>query len=117
MNLYVREQSSIGCPCCGGVLKPSRIVVDLDSNTIACGGKSWRCAPQVVEFIHAVVEAWPRAAGYDALAQALWGMTAWPADMQNVLAVTASRARKVLRHAGADVRAATGRGYRLEMTT
>lgn len=108
----VEQEGGARCPCCGAGLDPHKIAIDLDSNCVAWGGRRWRCAPQVVEFLYAVVSAWPRAASYDALAHALWGMGDWPEE-RNTLAVNASRARRVLRHMGADIKSAPGRGYRL----
>jgi hypothetical protein len=101
------------CPCCGRLLDADRVLVDLNSNTVALGPRRWKATPHLAEFIDAIAKPAPRAVSYLAIGDALYGVLAPEGQqLRSRLAVFACQTRALLGSA-ATVEVAALRGYRL----
>lgn len=100
------------CPCCRQPVAPSQLLVDLDTNTVACGGHTARVRRKYCEMIWALREGAPGAVSHERLISRVWGLTE-PPDARMMLRHYACRVRKVLRPLGFGVLSVPTFGYRL----
>lgn len=61
------------CPCCGAVVEPSRLLVDLNSNCVTRLGRTVPLQPRETEIILALNRVYPRRASVNKLISAVWG--------------------------------------------
>jgi DNA-binding response OmpR family regulator len=101
------------CPCCGSAVQAPAIV-DLNSNTVAVGGKSVRVRPQCAELVHVLVEAYPAGVAYERIFMRLHGAANEPNDPKNSLSAQLVYLRRLLKHLGVKIISDWGFGLRLE---
>jgi len=102
------------CPCCGAEYAPTRLLVDLTSNTVAYGNEVVVCVvPAVTEILHVLNERSPRIARYAELSYGIWGNSDEPERWLNCIRVYISGARRVVERFGARIDIVDRRGYRL----
>lgn len=61
------------CPCCGNVVKPTELLVDLSSNIISIGGNKLKVAPRVAEMVSVLAKVSPQYMSSENLAALVWG--------------------------------------------
>jgi DNA-binding response OmpR family regulator len=104
-----KEQTT--CPCCGAALKPSDILVDLNTNTITYGGRSVKVSSQVAEYAYIIWRASPGTATQTDFEIGVYGIE----DLKNPVDYTkviVTNLRRSVSHLGLDVENVTKRGYR-----
>lgn len=106
------------CPSCGAPLSPSRIIVDLASNTIVGPGGSLRLSRTETELVYALHQHKHGPLEHEAIISALWGRSkprnpdiAVRKLVHNVH--YGRRDRPPLSSIGLDIKNIWGRGYRL----
>ena len=102
------------CPCCGGAVAPSAVIVNLDQNVIVLG---WVDTPINVtaceaEFVHILAKASPRVVRYGLIIEQMWG-AAEPEDAMNCIKVHKFRIGKKIGHLGVLIENVKDRGYRM----
>jgi DNA-binding winged helix-turn-helix (wHTH) protein len=76
-RLYRSAEAGKGrCPVCGGKIKKTLLLADLNTNTLSYQGLRWKATPKVVEFLHTLIEAYPKPVSQVALMEALYGIDA-----------------------------------------
>lgn len=105
---------STRCPCCGGKMADTGIVVSLEHNRIILG---WLDAPieltaTETDLAHILVKASPRIVSTSFIIERMWGASE-PAYAVNGTKVYVYRLRKKLARFGVVIEAERSRGYRL----
>lgn len=101
------------CPCCGGPIKKPGLIVDIETNTVMFGERSWRVSPQLAVYTKVLLDAYPRAVGTPVMSDALHG--SGHDEVFHLVALYACMLRKIVRQVGGDVVHVERRRYRLEM--
>ena len=101
------------CPCCGALVE-QKLVVDLNTNTIAANGKQVVAFPTSVVLAHTLVKAGARSVPMDGLLRALYGdPTNEPRHAVRGVYVHAYNLRRSLKKIGWRLVCVRGAGYRL----
>lgn len=85
--------------------------IDLDHNTVSCGGTLTHLPGRVAELLFALKKVYPNTAGYEWLRVKMWGGESNPSP--NHLSVLVAFARKALEPMGWSIRVEREIGYRL----
>lgn len=105
------EEGGGFCPTCSGRLDKSRLIVDLDSNTVSYAGNRWSVTPKIAELLHTLAKSWPRPVKDWALRVSMWGSDDDQAG--SILSVYAHKARVVMEPMGFKIVRANQDSYRL----
>ena len=106
----------MNCPCCGASITPVRLLVDLNSNTVAYGDEKVVCVvPPIIEVLHALNDRAPRVVRYAELNYAIWGSSREPDGWMACIRVYISGARRIVERFGGRIDLVERRGYRLVM--
>lgn len=101
--------SASTCSCCGQLLPVRGLRVDLNSNRLIYEQRVKRVAPQLAEFLAALIQRDGKPIDKERLGVRIWGLDRVPLTYLNVLSVYTSRARDVVQPLGFDI-FSTGRG-------
>jgi DNA-binding response OmpR family regulator len=101
------------CPTCGGELKNSSTLVDLDSNFIMHNDRVTFVTPAQAEILFILRKRMPAVVRNDALINQMYGVGDHPDDAENVLKVNISRANQRIASLGLVIENAWGKGYAL----
>jgi DNA-binding response OmpR family regulator len=94
---------------------PDRLLVDLNSNTVAYGGSVVSCRPAAVtELLYVLNSCSPRMARYAELRYGVWGYCE-PEGWLACIRTYVSWARRIVKQLGVRIDLVDARGYRLVM--
>lgn len=103
---------STTCPCCGAAVTARLPIVDLNTNTLAHDGVTFRVTPQHAELMTVLLERYPGTATYDHIIRRMWNV-AEPEAPRIILKVLKYSLCRNLRKIGYDIANIPGAGYRL----
>lgn len=110
------RQMKDNCPCCGAVLKDDRPLVDLNSNSLVVDKHAIKLRPFEAVILHSLLDRYPRVVSKDALITALYGAGDEPTDSNNVLEVTISNLRAIVRGTSLSIVNTWAVGYRVVLS-
>lgn len=104
------------CPCCGGEVSPLDFLLDPVSRSISMNGGTARLTGKEYEFLHALLQAFPRVLSRSDLMDTLYNH---PDSMPEVkiIDVIACKVRKKLDPLGIVILTTWGVGYSLSLTS
>lgn len=99
------------CPCCGAPLRDGAgLAVSTATSSLVHEGGVVRLAPQMADFLSALLERRGVPILVDHVALRIWGHGSQPRTYKKAISVYTSHARKVLRPLGFDIYLAGRRG-------
>jgi DNA-binding winged helix-turn-helix (wHTH) protein len=100
------------CPCCGGPVAPTRLLVDISANRASRNGVTVTLSPRNTEILHLLDKAFPEPAPHGRLMLSLFGRSGGP-ESTDTLKVHISKLRRVIVPLGLAVISVWGAGYLL----
>lgn len=100
------------CPCCGQPVQISALLISVDDQQLAYGGKTILLTPNETKFLTVLKKKMPKHASHSTVFFALWGSRP-PQTANASLSMMLSALRRKLEPLGLRVLTLYGRGYQL----